>query len=96
MGQRRVDGGKLRERAHENAICAKRKHGCRRLALQRRKHGQMLHILAQEIDHAQRSLSRAAVRLHKERQAVDLAEFAQQGIEAATSLWLMEPLLEFQ
>jgi len=80
--ERRIDCGEMRERSHENAICAKSEHGGRRLAFERCKYRQVLYIPAQQIDHAQRRLARTAVGLDEERQAFDLADVAQQGIQA--------------
>jgi len=41
----------------------------------------MLDVLAQQIDHAQRSLARSPVRFQKQRQAFDLTDVAEQGIQ---------------
>ena len=63
-------------------VRAEREHGRRRLALERRKHRQVLHVAAQQVDHAQRGLARAAVGLDEKRQPLDAADVAQQCIKA--------------
>ena len=63
-------------------VRAECQHGRRRLALQRRKHRQVLHVAAKQVDHAQRGLARTAVGLYEKRQAFDAADVPQQRIEA--------------
>ena len=82
VGQRSVDGREMRQGSHQDAVRAQGQHGCGRLALERRKYRQVLHIAAQQVDHAQRCLARAAVGLDEQRQPLDAAEFAQQRVEA--------------
>ncbi len=79
--QRSVNGGQMRQGSHQDAIGAQRQHSRGRLALERRKHREVLHVAAKQVDHAQRGLSRAAVRLDEQREALKVPQVAQQSVQ---------------
>src|SRR5215510_1013484 len=79
--QRGVDRRKIGKGPHTYFIGAERDHRRRRNAVERDHHGNVVAVLPEQVDYAQRRHSRAAVRFDKERDLLLFSQMAQQRVK---------------